>query len=158
MKWNMRTRRLAALFWILLFVVYSVAAIGVTVLDASEDRYVDLSRVSLVTVHATEEQRSLGAAQMAAVYRAQSGAPFASLPPGTTVQIVWPDGSSEYVVVTNPAASDGTTPIPGTRRSADAPLSNGVAPMASPVSRASPLSPQAPAHTALEGALLQHRE
>src|SRR5690606_32080480 len=26
MKWNMRTRRLAALFWILLFVVYSVAA------------------------------------------------------------------------------------------------------------------------------------
>lgn len=126
MKWDMRKRRLAALFWILLFAVYSVAAIGVTVLDASEDRYAELSRVSLVTVHASEDQRTLGAAQMAAVYRAQSGAPFASLPPGTTVQIVWPDGSSEYVMVTDPAASDGTAPIPGTRRRVDAPMSTDV--------------------------------
>ena len=54
MKWDMRKRRLAALFWILLFAVYSVAAIGVTVLDASEDRYAELSRVSLVTVQASD--------------------------------------------------------------------------------------------------------
>ena len=67
MKWDMRKRRLAALFWILLFAAYSVAAIGVTVLDASEDRYAGLSRVSLVTMRASEEQRSLGAAQMAAI-------------------------------------------------------------------------------------------
>ena len=134
MKWDMRKRRLAALFWILLFAVYSVAAIGVTVLDASEDRYAELSRVSLVTVQASEAQRSLGAAQMAAVYRAQSGAPFATLPPGTTVQIVWPDGSSEYLVVTNPAASEGAAPIPGTGRKADT-----QAPAQSPVALPPPL-------------------
>ena len=122
MKLDMRKRRLAALFWILLFAVYSVAAIGVTVLDASEDRYAELSRVSLVTVRASEEQRRLGAAQMVAVYRAQSGAPFATLPPGTTVQIVWPDGSSEYVVVTDPAAADGITPGPDMRPRDEEPL------------------------------------
>lgn len=112
-------RRLAAPFWILLFAAYGVAAVGLTVLDASEERYGQLSRVSLVTVAASEGERKLGAAQMAAVYRAQSGAPFASLPPGATVQIVWPDGSSEYVVVTNPAASDGAASIPGTRQTRD---------------------------------------
>lgn len=152
MKCDMRKRRIAALFWILLFAVYSVAAIGVTVLDASEDRYSELSRVSLVTVHASEEQRSLGAAQMAAVYRAQSGAPFASMPPGTTVQIVWPDGSSEYVVVTNPATSDGTAPIPGTRRRADAPMSTDV-----PATRPAAL-PLSPARVPLDGAVLQQRD
>lgn len=155
MKWDMRKRRLAALFWILLFAVYSVAAIGVTVLDASEDRYAELSRVSLVTVQASEAQRSLGAAQMAAVYRAQSGAPFATLPPGTTVQIVWPDGSSEYLVVTNPAASDGTAPIPGTGRKAGT-----QAPARSPVSLPPPLEvlPLAPSREPLDGASLQQRE
>ena len=141
MKWDMRKRRLAALFWILLFAAYSVAAIGVTVLDASEDRYAGLSRVSLVTMHASEEQRSLGAAQMAAVYRAQSGAPFATLAPGTTVQIVWPDGSSEYLMVTNPAASDGAAPILGTRREAD-----------TPAPRAAPSAP------APGGAILERRD
>lgn len=145
MKWDMRKRRLAALFWILLFAVYSVAAIGVTVLDASEDRYAGLSRVALVTMQASEEQRSLGAAQMAAVYRAQSGTPFATLPPGTTVQIVWPDGSSEYLVVTNPAASDGAAPIPGARREADTPASTQIPttrPAALPVDRSRDIFPE----------------
>jgi len=152
MKWDMRKRRLAALFWILLFAVYSVAAIGVTVLDASEDRYVGLSRVALVTMQASEEQRSLGAAQMAAVYRAQSGTPFATLPPGTTVQIVWPDGSSEYLVVTNPAASDGAAPIPGTHHRAAAAMSTEVPAPAQSV------LPLAPSSGPLDDALPQQRE
>jgi hypothetical protein len=123
MKFEMTRRRFAGLFWLLLFAVYSVAAIGLTVLDAGDEAYADLSKVAAVTVHASEDMRNLGAAQMAAAYRAQSGAPFASLAPGTTLRVVWPDGSSEYVVVTNPAASDGIVPIPGTQRdAADRPL------------------------------------
>lgn len=139
MKYEMRRRRFAGLFWLLLFAVYSVAAIGVTVLDAGEDEYAGLSQVAPVTVHASEDMRNLGAAQMAAFYRAQSGAPFASLAPGSTLRIVWPDGSSEYVVVTNPAASDGIVPIPGTQRdAADQPV---VAPPAT-IEGSRPLLPQ----------------
>lgn len=119
MKLAMKRRRIGALFWVLLFAAYSVAAVGVTVLDAVDGRYEDLSQVSLVTVHAGEDARNLGAAQMAAVYRARSGAPFTSLPAGSTVRIVWPDGSSEYVVVMDPAASGGAVPIPGTQRTVD---------------------------------------
>ncbi|TYT26066.1 hypothetical protein FZO89_07235 [Luteimonas viscosa] len=138
MKYETRRRRFAGLFWLSLFAVYSVAAIGVTVLDAGEEEYAELSQVSPVTVHASEDMRNLGAAQMAAVYRAQSGAPFAALAPGSTLRIVWPDGSSEYVVVTNPAASDGVAPIPGTQRdAADQPV---VAPPAA-VRSAGPLLP-----------------
>lgn len=131
MKFEMTRRRYAGLFWLLLFAAYSVAALGVTVLDAGDEAYADLSQVAPVTVHASEDMRNLGAAQMAAMYRAQSGAPFASLTPGTTLRVVWPDGSSEYVVVTNPAASDGILPIPGTQRdAADRPLDAGrVAPV-----------------------------
>jgi hypothetical protein len=126
MKFEMTRRRFAGLFWLLLFAVYSVAAIGLTVLDAGDEAYADLSKVAPVTVHASEDMRNLGAAQMAAAYRAQSGAPFASLAPGTTLRVVWPDGSSEYVVVTNPAASDGIVPIPGTLRdAADQPVDGG---------------------------------
>lgn len=130
---------MAAPFWILLFAAYAVAAVGLTVLDASGGRYAQLSQVSLVTVQASDDTRALGAAQMAAVYRAESGAPFASLPPGATVRIVWPDGSSEYVVVTNPAASDGTATIPGTRQTRDG----------APVGTAVPARPDAPASGAL---------
>lgn len=140
MKFDMMRRRSAGLFWLLLFAAYSVAALGVTVLDAGDEAYADLSQVAPVTVHASEEMRHLGAAQMAAMYRAQSGAPFSSLPPGTTLRVVWPDGSSEYVVVTNPAASDGIQPIPGTRRdAADRPVDAGPAASA-PVDAARPAS------------------
>jgi len=119
MKFGMRARTAGTLFWLLLFSVYSVAAVGVIVLYGIDDEYNELSKVSLTTVEASEETRNLAAAQMAAVYRARSGAPFTSLPAGATVQIVWPDGSSEYLVVVNPATSGGLRPIPGTQRSAD---------------------------------------
>ena len=118
MKPGMRPRGASALFWFLLFTAYSVTAVGVVVLDAGNDDYGALSKVSSTTVQATEEMRNLGAAQMAAVYRARSGTPFTSLAPGSTLRIVWPDGSSEYVVVSNPASSGGVRPIPGTQREA----------------------------------------
>ena len=119
MKPGIRPRGASALFWFLLFTAYSVAAVGVVVLDAGNDDYGAFSKVSTTTVHATDEMRSLGAAQMAAVYRARSGTPFTSLPPGSTMRIVWPDGSSEYVVVVDPASSGGVRPIPGTQREAE---------------------------------------
>lgn len=118
MKLGTKPRGASALFWFLLFTAYSVAAVGVVVLDAGNDDYGALSKVSATTVQAPEEMRNLGAAQMAALYRARSGTPFTSLPPGSTVRIVWPDGSSEYVVVANPASSGGVRPIPGTQREA----------------------------------------
>jgi len=33
--------------------------------------------------------------------------------------VVWPDGSSEYVVIVDPSASGGVEPIPGSARGAD---------------------------------------
>jgi len=118
MKLGFRFRRFSALFWLLLFTAYSVAAMGVVILDAADGGLDGLSGVSTVTIHADEEMRSLGASQLAAVYRARSGVPFMSLPPGSTVKVVWPDGSSEYVVVVDPASRTGMKPVPGTQQSA----------------------------------------
>ena len=115
MKVRWWPKRARALFWVFLFVAYSVAAVGVVVLDVMEDGYDGLSQVSTTTVYAPEDARNLAASQIAALYRARSGMPFTSLPPGSTVRIVWPDGSSEYVAITNPAASAGVRPIPGTQ-------------------------------------------
>lgn len=116
MKFRWWSPRVSALFWLALFSAYAVAAVGVVVLDASSDEQAGLSQVSMVTVHASEEMRTLGAAQMAAIYRARSGTPFTSLPPGSTVRVMWPDGSSEYVAIVNPAARDGVRTLPGTQR------------------------------------------
>lgn len=113
------SRRASALFWVSLFSAYAVAAVGVVVLDATGDGYDALSDVEATTVYAEERQRNLGAAQMAAVYRARSGTPFTALPPGSTVRIVWPDGSSEYVAIGDPAVREGARSLPGTQRAAD---------------------------------------
>lgn len=101
-------------FWALLLSAYSVGAAGVMIEVFGED-YRDLSQVAVTSVDSRAEQRSLSAAQIAAVYRAQSGAPFSSLPPGSTFKVVWPDGSSEYVMVVSPSSSGGVQPIPGTQ-------------------------------------------
>jgi hypothetical protein len=45
------------------------------------------------------------------VYRAQSGMPFASLPAGSTFQVVWPDGSTETMVIVDPTSSLGVAPV-----------------------------------------------
>ncbi|WP_235566471.1 hypothetical protein [Lysobacter sp. Root667] len=103
-------------FWILLFAAYSVGAAGV-VIDVLADDYSELSQVAVTTVHSPEQSRRASSAQVAAMYRAQSGAPFSSLPPGSTFKVVWPDGSSEYVMIVSPASSTGAQPIPGTQQS-----------------------------------------
>ncbi|WP_243720432.1 hypothetical protein [Luteimonas aestuarii] len=119
MKFRLRSRGTGTLFWLSLFSVYAVAAAGVVVLDANSRDHADLSQVATVTVYAPEEMRAVGAAQMAAVYRASSGTPFTSLPPGSTVRVVWPDGSSEYVAIVNPAARNGVRTLPGTQRNGE---------------------------------------
>lgn len=107
--------KVARYFWVLLFATYSVAAAGVMI-DVLGDEYKDLSQVAVTTVHSSQDVRMSGAAQVAAVYRASSGAPFSTLPPGSTFKVVWPDGSSEYVMVVSPSSTAGVHPIPGTQR------------------------------------------
>lgn len=96
-------------FWLLLFVAYAAFAAGV-VIDTVSTKYRSLTRISAVSGQAPVEVRMKGASQAAAVYRATSGAPFSSLPPGTTFRIVWPDGSSEDIVVGSPVSSVGARP------------------------------------------------
>lgn len=96
-------------FWILLFVSYAVVAAS-AVIDTLDPKYRDLTHVSVTSVHSSEETRALGAAQAAAVYRASSGMPFSSLPPGSTFKIVWPDGSTETVMVVDPKSPAGVAP------------------------------------------------
>jgi hypothetical protein len=116
------SRRLAFAFWASLVVAYAAMAASV-VIDALDEDYRGLSQVSATTVESPQHRRNLSAAQLAAVYRARSGAPFAALPPGSTLKVVWPDGSSEYVVIVDPAASGGVEPISGSQRDAEgAPL------------------------------------
>lgn len=100
--------------WVVLFVAYSAGAVSLLLIDTYEDRYRNMSQVKLTTVHTNADVRRAGASQVAAIYRAQSGAPFSTLPPGSTFQIVWPDGSSETVVVVDPASPVGVEPVKGT--------------------------------------------
>lgn len=119
MKNLLQAGRMKRYFWVLLFATYSVAAAGV-VIDVLGDEYRQLSQVAVTTVHSSDEMRMSGASQVAAVYRASSGAPFSTLPPGSTFKVVWPDGSSEYVMVVSPASSSGVQAIPGSQQSASA--------------------------------------
>ncbi|NDK37832.1 hypothetical protein DT603_03140 [Pseudoxanthomonas gei] len=99
-------------FWLLLFVAYVAFAAGV-VIETVSPKYRGLTQISVVSARAPQEIRMQGASQAAAVYRATSGAPFSSLPSGTTFRIVWPDGSSEDIVVGSPASSIGARPASG---------------------------------------------
>ncbi|MGE8233950.1 MAG: hypothetical protein ACN6OR_11215 [Stenotrophomonas sp.] len=100
--------------WVVLFVAYSAGAVGVVLIDTYEDRYRALSKIKLTTVKSDEDLRRAGATQAAAVYRAQSGMPFNTLQPGSSFQIVWPDGSVETVTVVDPSSPLGTEPLKGT--------------------------------------------
>ncbi|KAB7771056.1 hypothetical protein [Xanthomonas maliensis] len=102
-------------FWVALFVAYSAAAVGVVMIDTADHRYQPLS-VKLTTVKADEQQRRHGASQVAAVYRASSGMPFATLPTGSTFQIVWPDGSTETMTIVDPSSANGTVPVAGSQQ------------------------------------------
>lgn len=111
-----------ARFWLMvaLFVAYSAVAVGVVMIDTAEDRYAELSQVHLTKVGSDEQQRRAGAAQVAAVYRAGSGMPFAALPTGSTFQIVWPDGSTETMMIVDPRSRDGVVPLEGSQQAASA--------------------------------------
>ncbi|SEL49794.1 hypothetical protein SAMN05428989_1782 [Pseudoxanthomonas sp. GM95] len=102
-----------AKFWLgtVLFVAYSALAVGVVIVDARDANLRNLSKVQLTTVASPEAKRSAGAAEVAAIYRAQSGMPFSTLPAGSTFQIVWPDGSTETLQIVDPTSSTGITPV-----------------------------------------------
>ena len=102
-------------FWVVLFVAYSAGAVGLVMIDTYDDRYRSLSKVQLISVKADADVRRAGASQVAAVYRAQSGMPFASLPAGSTFQVVWPDGSTETMVIMDPTSSLGVEPVRNTQ-------------------------------------------
>ena len=105
-------RRLRAWLWLAVFIGYSVAVAGVVV-DAVSDNYRRLSDVTTTTTAAPLEQRQLGAAQIAALYRAQSTTPFLALPPGNTFRVVWPDGSTELVRIVSQSSAHGAVPVEG---------------------------------------------
>ncbi|KAF1015060.1 MAG: hypothetical protein GAK31_02548 [Stenotrophomonas maltophilia] len=106
-------------FWVVLFVAYSAGAVGLLMIDTYEDRYRYLSKVEMTSVTSPGALRGAGASQVAAVYRAQSGMPFAALPTGSTFQVVWPDGSTETMVVVDPTSPNGVQPLPRTQVPAD---------------------------------------
>lgn len=112
-------RKLRAWLWLALFVGYSVAVAGV-VIDAVGDNYRRLSKVADTTTAAPIEQRQLGTAQIAALYRAQSPTPFLALPPGSTFRVVWPDGSTELVRIVSQASAHGAVPVEGSQIEAPA--------------------------------------
>lgn len=107
-------RKLRSWLWIALFVGYSVAVAGVVV-DAVGDNYRRLSRVADTSTAAPLEERQLGAAQIAALYRAQSPTPFLALPPGNTFRVVWPDGSTELVRIVSQPSPHGALPVEGSQ-------------------------------------------
>lgn len=112
-------RRIRRCFWVLLFATYSVAATAVMVDALRGDEYGQLTKVAETTIESPLHERREAAAQVAAVYRARSGVPLATLPPGSAFKIVWPDGSSEYVAVLDRGAEAGVLPIPGTQQAAN---------------------------------------
>ncbi|MGS1077819.1 hypothetical protein [Pseudoxanthomonas beigongshangi] len=100
--------------WMLVFVTYAAAAATV-VINAMDAPYRDLQRTP-AGVQASQEDRAIGAAQMVALYRARSGAPFSVLPAGTTLEVTWPDGSSETLRIVDPLSPTGVMPVKGTQR------------------------------------------
>lgn len=107
--------------WALALVAYAVVAAGMLIIDTAERRYGNLSQVRLVTVKSEEQARRVGATQVAAVYRAQSGMPFSTLPAGSTFQIVWPDGSTETMVILDAhSGASGMAPMAGSQQEAAA--------------------------------------
>ncbi|GHH53304.1 MULTISPECIES: hypothetical protein [Gammaproteobacteria] len=117
---NYRRWLYGAKFWLMvtLFVAYSAAAVGIVMIDTAEHRYNELAQVRLTKVDSDEQVRRGGAAQAAAIYRAQSGMPFSSLPTGSTFQIVWPDGSTETMMIVDPRSKNGIVPVPGSQQKA----------------------------------------
>ncbi|NYZ62904.1 hypothetical protein [Luteimonas deserti] len=114
---KLTSRRVRFWFWVALFCGYSVAVAGVVV-DAIGDHVRRMSQVADTTAASPDEARRLGAAQVAALHRAQSATPFRTLPAGETFRVVWPDGSSEMVRIVSTTDAQGAAPVAGTARDA----------------------------------------
>jgi uncharacterized membrane protein YgcG len=84
--------------------------------------YKDLPAVQDVTIASDYEIRQAADTAVAGAYRARVPD---GLPAGKTFKIVYLDGSSESVVITNPLSSLGATPIPGSQKSAGSSGSSG---------------------------------
>ena len=108
MKDTRNMRRAKACFWLLLIGIYSVATADVVIDVIRGQEYRQFSAVAATSVHSPAQVRAAGAAQVAGIYRAHSGTPVSSLPPGSKFKVVWPDGSTEYVQVVSPISSAGT--------------------------------------------------
>lgn len=115
MKYKRTRPGVNLMVWGLVVVAYAAAAATI-VIETRNPEYRDLSRVGHMTVHAPEEARRLGASQVAALYRARSGTPFSTLAPGSTIKVVWADGSTETVRITDPSSPLGAEPVPGTQQ------------------------------------------
>lgn len=101
--------RSSVLMWLLVFATYAAAGTTV-VLNALEAPYRNLRQMPTGT-HAGSDERAIGAAQLAALYRARSGAPFSALPVGTTLEVRWPDGTRETLRVVDPRSPTGVVPV-----------------------------------------------
>ncbi|HVK50796.1 MAG TPA: hypothetical protein VM469_03550 [Pseudoxanthomonas sp.] len=92
---------------IVLLVLCTYAAAGTTVvINALDAPYRQLTHTS-VGQPVSADERAMAAAQLAAIYRARSGAPFSALPVGTTLEVRWPDGSRETLKVVDPRSPNG---------------------------------------------------
>ena len=115
MKYKRTRPGINLLVWGLVVVAYAAAAATI-VIETRDPGFRDLSRVGHMTIHAPDDARRLGAAQVAALYRARSGTPFSTLAPGSTIKVVWADGSAETVRITDPGSPLGIELVPGTQQ------------------------------------------
>lgn len=97
---------------LLVFATYAAAAATV-VINALDLPYRTLHLPE--GMKASADERSRAAVQLVALHRARSGAPFSSLPAGTTVEVRWPDGSRETLRVVDPKSPNGVVPVDGMR-------------------------------------------
>lgn len=118
MKYKRTRPGVNLLVWGLVVVAYAAAAATI-VIETRDPGFRDLSRIGHMTIHAPDDVRRLGASQVAALYRARSGTPFSTLAPGSTIKVVWSDGSSEVVRITDPSSPLGAAPVPGTQQLPD---------------------------------------
>lgn len=107
-------QRIGSWFWILLFVAYAAFAADVLI-NTLNPEYRGFSQIDGASVQASGEARIHAASQAAALYRLNSGMPFSALQAGSSFRVIWPDGSSETIVVGDPASSAGARLVEGSQ-------------------------------------------
>lgn len=108
-------QRIGSWFWVLLFVAYAAFAADVLI-NTLNPEYRGFSQIEGTSAQASGQTRIHAASQAAALYRLNSGMPFSSLQAGTSFKVIWPDGSSETIVVGDPAARAGARLVEGSQK------------------------------------------